>query len=233
MRIQRGILSAGGAVRTEAPRIQIDDTGIWTLEEEYQTDRSNLLTYMPQLETPHPEFPDLVLKQLRPQFLPGGIGAWSAVYRGLVPSGDDPLALPPPVWSISTATSLEDIRSLPGFEAMIEALVEDDPDDVVFDDNDLFVGFAGPDGFRGIQSYYAPTVAITVRRVTRTTPNGGAAVGKRDTPGGPYTTPNTGPGQNWLKVGFSAEQFGGIHQVSESWLRSGDGGWNPAIYPAA
>lgn len=229
-RIQRGILTEGGAVRTRKPRLSIDDTGLQTLTEEYECDGSNLLNFIPQINDPHPEYPGLVAKEIFPEFLDGGKGRWRAVYHGLIFTTDN--LLPADVYSAETVAQQEDIATFPGFED-IAGTPQNPLNGAIFDDDlGTFVAFGptAPPALRGVSAYFAPSVAIFRVRFTNSPPTGGANVGKIDSPGGPLQGPNQSGQQNWLKMTFRTEQFGDIWQTRESWLRSGDLGWNQDIY---
>lgn len=232
----RGLLSEGGVVRTRRPRLTIDENNLRTLREEYECDDSILFDILPNIDDPHPEFPQLVCKHVEPEFLQLRKGRYRARYQGIVFTGGIP-GLPAPRWSIDSVANEEDIRSFIFFGAL-EAFA-DGFDGVVTDDDGLFVGFSAPgvedvtnpaEALRGVQSFLAPSVVISVVRYSIGPPSGGAQVGKIDNPGGPLAGPNSSGNQNWLKIGFSSEDFGETWQTRESWLRSGAAGWNPMIY---
>lgn len=227
-------------VRTRRPKITVDETGLVTIIEHVSVDVSALFNFLLPVGTPSELLNSLVLKDIDIDTTPTGIAKITYIFRG--PQFGGPLGngLPDDVWQVSTDASGEPISTNARFEDF--AGTPSDPNltnKAEFTDDGFFKGFASnaPDGFRGVTSYLAPRVVISgFRWETGNAPTGGKDVGKINTPsgeGGSIANANASGDQNWLKIGFGAEQYGNQWQVRETWLRSNDNGWNTDIYESA
>ena len=225
-RSQRGKLTDLQSVRTQAPQISEDEGGLWTLREVYEADESVAPDFLPQPQDPHPQFPQLVRKEMQISYLNAGRVRWAPVYRGIITAIGDPL--PPDVWTSSSVAQQEDITTHPNFNLLRDVAVA--ASGYRTDDLGIFAGFTAPASIRGLSAWLLPSVTITRRRFTRGVPPNSNLVGKIENPGGPLAGPLTSGNQNWLKIGFETEQFGTVWQVVETWLRSGDNGWLNVLY---
>jgi len=222
----RGTLTAGFPIRTVAPQFNVDDADLWTLSETWEADRSVAFSFMPQPGAPHPEFPQLVRKEMQISTLSAKRIRWSPVYRGIIAAVGQPL--PPDVWTSSNVAQQEDITTHPNFPLLQAAAIA--ASGYRTDDLGIFTGFTAPASIRGVANWLLPSVTISRRRFSRGVPSDSDLVGKIESPGGPLAGPFTTGSQNWLKIGFEVEQFGTIWQVNETWLRSGDNGWLNVLY---
>lgn len=228
--VRYGSITGKTAVRTRAPRIRIDDTGLVTLTEEYRIDESELLNEAPGIGVAHPDFGILVTRQVELFYLRAGLAGWIATYQG--PQSTSPL--PANVWRVDVATSLEDIRAHPDFDALLTAA---GAAGVTRDENGLFLAFnedeeSTGEQLRGVQQFFAPTVTATLTAWSSAAPSGGQQVGKINSPtSAPAFVNNQRTGdQNWLKIGFEIERYSDFYQRRETWMRSGDRGWSELIY---
>ena len=230
----RGLLSQGRAVRVGLPIITEDETALTTLVEAWECDASILLNTYPQINTRHPEYSSLVCKNVSPEFISARRGRWTATYRGLRGSGfaSGSGGLPRPVWTIESVAGQESIGTLSNLEE-IAGTPSEPLNGAIFDPiTGIFEAFGpdAPDDLRGVSNYLVPSVVVKKVWYTTGNPDGGKAVGEIDFPGGPLAGSNSSGSQNWLKTGFNAEWYGSFWQISESWLRSGENGWNQDIY---
>lgn len=226
-----GRISQGGVIVSDAPKITIDEDGLWTLRETRKCDWNILIQSVPRQNSRHPTYPRLVLKESMPSFGRARIGTLELVYRGILPE-----ELPDDVWSIESVNGLEDIRTIENFEELAGTPSEPEDGAIFDDENGLFVGWnqEALAELQGVESFYAPSVSISrIGYVTAATPSGGENVGKIDTPDHPLAAANASGAQNYLKMSFAAEQYGDVWQVRENWLRSADKGWSELIYSAS
>lgn len=227
MRSARGELTLGKVAITRLPRARVDESGLTILTETRECDRSIFLNVLPKMQSPHPDFTRLVLKEIEWGYLPNFRAEYTLTYKG-IPQEE----LPEPVYTLSASTAQEDIRTFPTFELL--AGTPDIPlNGAVFnEETSFFEGFgstADP-SFRGVQSYFAPSVVATKVSYSATEPDAGVRLGKIDNPGFSLATSQLTGNQNYVKLSSEVQTFGDIWQLSESWLRSGDLGWNFLIY---
>ena len=80
------------------------------------------------------------------------------------------------------------------------------------------------------QEAYLNSSKLTWRKtsVTRASPNSATRAGRIDSP--PGGAPGLSGGANWLNMGLSSTKQGAVYQVTEDWMASGPGGWNPLVY---
>ena len=229
--VRKGILAPSSSpVRTMLPRLTVDETGLVTLVEEYRCDVADLSANLPGIGSAHPTFTNLFLRANDVFFLRADLAGWRATYRG--PQSTSPL--PANRWTVDVSAGLENIAAHPDFASLLTAAGEG----AVEDENGIFVGFNEDDEstgkqLAGVEQFFKPSVTVTKTSWTSTTPTGGQSVGTINTPSGTgsgIASSQTSGSQNWLKIGFQAEQFDSFWQVRETWLRSDDRGWSALIY---
>jgi hypothetical protein len=203
-----------------------------TLTERHVCNNNNVLQLYPRIGNRHPQFQGLECREVNPFFGKAGLGGWEATFHELAlsggPFGGIGGGLPNPVWSIQSVAGEQDIRTFTDFD-QLKAQAQA-TDGYVEDEDEVFVAFTAPASLRGVQNFFAPSVVLTKRFVTTAPPPGASRVGKINQPDGPFVSGATGSGQNWLMISFESQRFGDVYETSISHLRSGDGGWNSAIY---
>lgn len=140
-------------------------------------------------------------------------------------------------FSLEGSTSEDPIESHEGIQMLIEKYKgkRDDSDGKVTFPLTLEIdGQVQRNPMHGVSSYLVPGLVWSKNYVTRSFSDSIVrALGTIDTPaiGALGQRPPSISGhRNWLKIRVKADWRGNIWKVSESWLLSGPGGFNPDVY---
>ncbi|WOO40374.1 hypothetical protein [Rubellicoccus peritrichatus] len=226
---RQGKLTSGVKVCTQPPDITISDIGLVTLRETFKCNGNDLLRLIPTQGNRHSNYPNLVCKIVSPRFLPGGLGEWTAEFRGGQINGTGG-GLPPPVYEVVGTMSTEPIRTSSNWSVIEQGV---GVDGIITDDDGLFVGFNATSEavqsakLAGIESFLSPGVIFRKRYLSRTKPSGLTDLGSIDSPAG--NEPAIGS-RNWLKIEFTYTEEADVFAVSEGWMLSGKDGWNELVY---
>ena len=157
------------------------------------------------------------------------------------PGGGGPPTVFPDTWSIEISTSSEPIENHSIFSGVSEAewakvsVWKRNPNDPAL--NGWTPASAGTTGAkfqslfnRGNTTFLAPRIVIK-HTFTSTTKPSLTAVGKRSFPS--FASGITPSGVDFIVTGASLVSEGAYYKISYEWLGSGNGGWDPILYPAA
>lgn len=192
-----------------------------------------------QIDTPHPDFPSLLVYDRKAVRKKGTtmtgepIGRVDVEYRGLDPAfAENGTLLPPPVYTLERSTSQEPIDTHTKFKTVLggESNATSINGAKFEKDTEIFIGFSADSQYAGVSSYLSAgsTWTKTYLSYTRLSGNEMSKVGFIDAPEGDEPTP---PGDyNWLYIGASYTKEGGIYRIQKSWLLSSKGKWPQEIY---
>jgi hypothetical protein len=157
------------------------------------------------------------------------------------PGGGGPPTVFPDAWSIEISTSAEPIENHSIFAGVSDAewvkisTWKRNPNDPAL--NGWTPASAGSTGVkfqqlytRGNTTFLAPRIVIK-HTYTSTTKPSLTAVGKRNFPS--FASGITPSGVDFIVTGASLIQDGSNYKISYEWLGSGNGGWDPTLYPTA
>lgn len=217
--------------RQPGGQMTVDRFGAANARETYRGFYSVLSTQGPAIDSPHPDFPALLVSKKILQRDRSGLGTLFVEYAGLDPA--NPETLPAPVYELDRSTGSEPIDSHPFWDDIVAAAGGYAPEKVVTDENGVFIAFGknATGGLRGTQSYLNPQTTWTKTYVTNTQPSAVGNVGKIDTPEG--GAPSLDGDRNWLNLGLRFTKEGGIYRAQQTWMASGPGGWNTHVYDYA
>jgi hypothetical protein len=218
--------------QADKSKVTVSKEGVAQATEEYQGLYADIVTQSPRLDDAHPDFPGLLLhtKSISRR---REIGICVCDYRGLDPASesDDPEFLPPPVYELSWASSMEEIASHLEFKSkIVPAAGGEGPGKAVFNpETKLFEGFGkdAESNLAGVKSYFDPQATWTATFVTKTVPAQRGTLGKISNPPGPVPSY---PGRNWLYTGMQWRREGGVYVSNHVWLLSSPQGWNTVLY---
>ncbi len=108
---------------------------------------------------------------------------------------------------------------------------EDGSSAAIFDDDGNFKAWNKDDSLGakllGIKSYYVPGYSATVTYISQSSPS----LGSIGSIGGGGGIPSIGNGREWMKTGISYSSLAdGTYKVTETYLSSGENGWNKEVY---
>jgi len=226
----------GQVYQTDQPiHLNPDGSGQATLT--YKCTTESQFNTIPAYLTPHPFVPSLKAYESDINYEPGGIAAITTIFMGVLASNPESLAQ----HDFSRAASQEPIESHPLF-----ALPRDNPpvSPEEYATIELALQNAQPPSppltgaaaklykfkLKGQDSYYR--VGSTYRKtyVSNNIPCSSQLnnVGKIKNPGSP--APSAPNDQEYLYVGLSWNKTAGVVTITEEYLLSGLGGWEPELY---
>ncbi|CAN5463350.1 hypothetical protein BH20VER3_BH20VER3_00990 [soil metagenome] len=224
--------SIEGLIRQSGDTVTQMEDGTWEAQVKYLSTWPAAAYYAPRRNSAsHPDFPALICKACQINRLkPGRYAEVIATYRGFVapddqnqPNPQDPLGNS--VEEIITGTSDQPIQTHPGFVTLIGGTKATPLNDAIFDDDGKFQGFPASSLYAGIESYLVPSTIYRQSTPSRNRPSSLGPVGTIAAP------PITGPSDtNWLFTSRVWRRDGGIYEVTEEYLLSPPGGWDPTIY---
>jgi hypothetical protein len=214
-----------GLVRQTGDTLDQSEDGTWEGSVRYVCRWVNVLSLAPVRNTArHPDFPNLICKSCKVTRLkPGLVCQLDATYRGLV--GPEDLASS--TEEIITSTSEAPIETHPHFTSVIGGTAAAPLNGAVFDKDGKFTGWKSDSPYAGKESYLIPSTIYRKTSPTRTRP---LDIG----PVGTVRAPGIGGGSldsNWMFTVRSWRRDGGVYDVSEEYMLSGPGGWDPVLYP--
>lgn len=228
---RKGIMTGTAEVSQANSTLNITAEGVAQITARIKTDTSNILNalnaYPPG--TPHPTFTTLLSREYGAITMKGGIAELEIIFRGYTSP------LPDPVWTVSTSTGEENIRTSPNWTDIVTLAGAG----YIQDENGAFVEFTSPAELAGVETFLGPKTIVTRSWVTTQFPYDLVkTVGNIDTPptGGPSGWSEilnmTSPGENWLKLSFDAEDLGdkAAYLIREQWMKSGPAGFSDTIY---
>ena len=140
-------------------------------------------------------------------------------------------------FNLEGSTSEDKIEAHPDIQMLLEKYNgkrDDDDGKITFP---IFLEVNGQkerNPMHGVESYFVPSLVWTRSWVGPSFSDSIVrALGTIDTPGvgrRGQRPPSLSGGRNWLKMRAKADWRGNIWKVSESWMLSGPGGWNPDVY---
>jgi hypothetical protein len=196
----------------------------------------DVITHVPTPTSTHPDFPSLLLYDFSMTNLPGGLGQLSCVYRGVL--AVDPSAYYQKEYTISQTT--EPIETHPLFayprdsppvsNDEIAAVQKAINQDAAYSSTNAAATMLWEKKRRGIDSYLRLGGCFKQDHVSGDIPSIPSSVGKIVS-----TLPTDCPspiahGANYLFSSYSWKKTGGLVQISETYLQSGAGGWDPDLY---
>jgi hypothetical protein len=205
--------------------------GTWEADVVYICRWANVMTLAPQRNVAaHPDFPVMLCSGCRINRLkPGIVCELHVSYRGIF--GPDP----GPIWGrdtsteeVNTSMSEAPIETHPDFASVIGGTPAAPINGAVFDKDGKFTGWKGDSPYAGKESYLIPSTVYRLTNPGRGRPSGVGEVGTIQDPGidgGPVDA-------NWLYTGRSWRRNGGVYDVTEEYMLSGPGGFDPTLYPS-
>lgn len=189
---------------------------------------ADIMVYAPRRNSArHPDFPTLICNGIQGTRLkPGIMVELTATYRGVVGSTPDPgNELGNSTEEVITSMSEAPIETNPKFVTDIGGTQANPLNDAVFNDDGTFKGWKVTSRFAGKESYLIPSTIYRRSTPSRTRPSSVGPVGTISSPGigSPATT-------NWLYTARTWRRDGGVYEVSDEYMLSGPGGWDPVIY---
>lgn len=231
------LINLTGLVRQSSSAYQMDQkTGGFKGTVTWIAPWTSALTLAPKKLDPHPDSPSLLCTDTKIVQEEGGVAKIESTYEGISPGeGGDNFQLPAPEYELNTSTTQEPIETLKAL-ASLTANERQQVDDAIsgtitvdpssFSDTQTILYDYK---LKGVSSYFVPSMTYTKSYASFTRPSGASItkVGKIDLPSG---APTLAAGRNWLKLGTTYRQAGGYFQIQESWMASGDNGWDSDIY---
>ena len=231
------LINMSGLVRQASSAYQMDQkTGGFKGTVTWLAPWASALSLAPKKLDAHPDSPSLLCTDTKIMQEEGGLAKIESTYEGISPvDNEGGFQLPAPEYELNTSTTQEPIETLAAFKDMT-AQERQEVDDAIAGspsvDPDLFTAeqttlytFKS----KGITSYFVPSVTYTKSYASFSRPSKDSLknVGKIDKPSG---APDLRDGRTWLKLGVTYRQAGGYFQIQESWMASGDNGWDVDIY---
>lgn len=213
-----------GLVRQTGDTIDQVDDGTWEAQVRYICRWANVLSLAPVRNTArHPDFPNLICKNCKiTRLKPGVVCQLDVSYRGLI----GPEELAQAVEETITSTSEAPIETHPDFTSILGGNKAAPKNGAVFDTDGKFTGWKSDSPYAGKESYLIPSTIYRKTTPSRVRPT---SVG----PVGTIVSPGIGGGgldANWLFTVRSWRRDGGVYEVTEEYMLSGPGGFDPTIY---
>lgn len=229
-----GNLISGLGRQTGDTLTQLDD-GTWEATAKFVCQWVNAFNLAPRRGyAKHPDFPALTCKSsVTTRLKPGTYCEINATYRGFFVQEPDPTTPPDPVNAINsteevtTSVSEAPIETHPKFTSVIGGKKGSELNGAVFNDDGTFKGWKSDSPYAGKEAYLIASTAYRRTTPTRSRPSSVGPVGRLDVqPGIASDVPNA----NWLFTCRSWHRDGAVYELSEEWMLSGPGGWDPVLY---
>lgn len=205
--------------------VQLDD-GSWEATVKYIARWTQVMYLAPQRNVArHPDFPSLQCTGCSINRLkPGLVAELTAKYRGFFGSEDPPLDTS--TEEVITSTSEAPIETHPDFVDVLGGNKDNPLNGAIFDGDGQFTGWAADSPYAGKESYLIPSTIYRRSSPRRESPNDIGDVGTISSPG-----VGGGPsGSNWMFTARTWRRDGAVYTVTEEWMLSGPGGFDPTIY---
>jgi hypothetical protein len=203
---------------------QLED-GTWEATVRYICRWANVMALAPRRNSArHPDFPSLQCKGCKISRLkPGIMAQMDVTYRGILSDA----SLPDATEEVITSTSEAPVETHPHFTTIIGGTAAAPLNGAVFDKDGKFTGWKSDSQFAGKESYLIPSTIYRKNTPSRARPLDIGPVGTIRNPGiggGPLDS-------NWMFTVKSWRRDGGVYEITEEYMLSGPGGWDPILYP--